>query len=197
MLELDTDNLGIITASPEWQLYRTQLPAYGLVSVIQNLGDSVRGIELGIGIGTNSCMLLESCCNIDLLVGIDHYNEYKSWDRYVPQHEQDYKFVRIKNNIQFLGPSFNLLRMSSTEAVFDLEDDAYDFVFINADHAMRAVLIDLDSYWPKIKSGGIISGHNSNIFSVSFAVTSWVKRKGIDPANIQMLINRAWWFRKP
>ena len=86
--------------------------------------------------------------------------------------------------------------MSSKDAANELADNSFDFVFVDADHSMKSVLADLDNYWPKVRSGGIIAGHDANLFSVNFAVTSWVKRKGIDPTTINMLENQAWYFRK-
>jgi hypothetical protein len=61
---------------------------------------------------------------------------------------------------------------------------------------MKAVLKDLDHYWPKLRKGGIMAGHDSNLFGVNFAVTSWAKRRGIDPSTIETEANSAWWFRK-
>lgn len=172
------------------------MAAYGLVPVLRELGEDLHCIEIGVCWGFNSYMLLESCPNIALITGIDHYRAYKDWDREIHQHEQDRSFEKIKVNMEIMGPRFNLIRESSTDAAAEIDDESCDFVFIDADHSMKAVLNDLDCYYPKVRKGGIVAGHDSNLFGVNFAVTSWVKRHGIDPADIKTVANDAWWFTK-
>ncbi len=197
MLELNQYyNIKSLTASDSWPEYKRQTASYAIIPIINDLGPDVKGIELGVCWGVNSYTLLESCPNISVIVGVDHYKAYKDWDREIFQHEQDHNFLKITQNMTVMGPRFNLVRASSADAAKELQDEAYDFVFIDADHSMKAVLEDLDNYWPKIKPNGIIAGHDANLFSVNFAVTSWAKRKGIDPTTISMLENQAWCFRK-
>lgn len=40
------------------------------------------------------------------------------------------------------------------------EDDSLDFVFIDGDHRYECVLEDINAWLPKIKSGGVIAGHD-------------------------------------
>ena len=197
MIELNQYyDIKTLTASSVWHSYKSQISAHGLVPFINELGSDIKGIELGVCWGINSYMLLESCPNITTLVGIDHYESYQDWDREIPQHEQDHNYAKLVHNMTVMGPRFQLLKMNSKEAANELADESFDFVFIDADHSMKSVLADLDNYWPKIRTGGIIAGHDANLFSVNFAVTSWVKRKGIDPTTINMLENQAWYFIK-
>ncbi len=39
-------------------------------------------------------------------------------------------------------------------------DESFDFIFIDADHSYSAVLADLNAWFPKLKPGGIIGGHD-------------------------------------
>ena len=34
----------------------------------------------------------------------------------------------------------------------------FDFIYIDADHSYEACKLDLESYWPKLKQGGIMMG---------------------------------------
>lgn len=189
-------NLRKIIDNPNWIVQKSHQAAYGLVPLLQDLGGSLRGIEVGVNLGTNSYMLLESCPNIDLLVGVDHYTAYQDWQGFIDQSIQDEVWAAFSQNMIILGPRFKLIKENSANAAKQLEDDSYDFIFIDADHSMKAVLQDLDNYWPKLKSGGIMAGHDSNLFGVNFAITSWAKRKGIDPTEIEVASNNAWWWRK-
>lgn len=48
----------------------------------------------------------------------------------------------------------------SWEVSKNFEDSSVDFVFIDADHRYESVKKDIETWWPKIKKGGIISGHD-------------------------------------
>lgn len=52
------------------------------------------------------------------------------------------------------------IRMSSVEASMQFENESLDVVFIDASHEYKDVLDDINHWYPKIKKGGIISGHD-------------------------------------
>jgi methyltransferase family protein len=39
-------------------------------------------------------------------------------------------------------------------------DESCDFVYIDADHSFDAVTVDLRTWYPKLKVGGVMSGHD-------------------------------------
>ena len=61
---------------------------------------------------------------------------------------------------------------------------------------MKQVLLDLDSYVSKVRLGGLVAGHDANLFSVNFAVTSWAKSHGILSKQVRMVANDGWYWRK-
>ncbi len=48
----------------------------------------------------------------------------------------------------------------SWEASKHFKDSSVDFVFIDADHSYDSVVKDINSWLPKIRKGGMISGHD-------------------------------------
>ena len=66
-----------------------------------------------------------------------------------------YNFERLK-----IKDRVELLKMTSHEASMLFEDEYFDFVFIDADHAYEHVREDIDDWLPKIKRGGMLSGHD-------------------------------------
>jgi len=38
--------------------------------------------------------------------------------------------------------------------------DYFDFIYVDARHDFKGVTLDLELYWPKLKVGGIIAGHD-------------------------------------
>lgn len=62
-----------------------------------------------------------------------------------------------------------------------------DLVFIDADHSYEAVLADMEAWWPHVKLGGLLVGHDASMQSVNKAIVEfgydkqeadvWCKRK--------------------
>jgi len=68
------------------------------------------------------------------------------------QHERAIKRLKDKNAIWKV--------MTSMEAVKDIEDNSLDFVYIDGLHDFDNIMLDLIHWTPKVKAGGIVSGHD-------------------------------------
>ena len=182
--------------SPHWpQIYRQQA-SRGILHELQSLPYPAIGLEIGVGLGMNSWFMLTECPNIASITGVDHYTPYVDWDRPISKGEQESNYSILQSNMPLMGDRFNFIRDDSQRAADKLEDDNYDFVFIDGGHSMKQVLMDLDSWVPKVRSGGIVAGHDSNLFSVNFAVTSWCKSKQLPSNRLKTAINDVWYWRK-
>jgi hypothetical protein len=53
----------------------------------------------------------------------------------------------------------NLLYKKSVNSVDDIPDDL-DFVYIDSDHMYPTTKMEIKSYYPKLKKGGILGGHD-------------------------------------
>lgn len=63
-------------------------------------------------------------------------------------------------NIEPMKEYIHTIKGSSHEVHTQFKDESIDFVFIDGDHNYDAVLKDLQCWYPKVKKGGIISGHD-------------------------------------
>jgi hypothetical protein len=52
------------------------------------------------------------------------------------------------------------MRMKSIEAAGLYPDESLDFVFIDGDHREESVTADINAWWPKVRAGGILAGHD-------------------------------------
>jgi predicted O-methyltransferase YrrM len=78
----------------------------------------------------------------------------------------------------------------SWETSEHFEDESVDFIFIDADHAYESVKKDIQAWWPKLKKGGIMSGHDYfNPFGVKQAVDEIF-------SNVQISSDRIWYIEK-
>jgi predicted O-methyltransferase YrrM len=180
-----------------WLIAMTQQAAWGLTDHINNLGKDTVGVEVGVDQGNNSYMLLEACPNIKKMIGVDPYQEYSEDKRLIPRSHMDKTYDVLCENMGLMGERFEHLRLSSREAAALIPDDSIDFVFIDADVAIKSVLSYLDDWFPKIKKGGMVSGHDIGYASVHMALQSWARRRGIDKNKILIAENQAWyWFKE-
>lgn len=58
------------------------------------------------------------------------------------------------------NPKVTLIREFSSKAANFFDDEYFDFIYIDADHTYESVKTDLDAWYPKVKKGGILSGHD-------------------------------------
>lgn len=63
-----------------------------------------------------------------------------------------------------------VLRMSSQNAAAKFENESLDWVFIDASHDYHSVLSDLRIWLPRLRPGGLISGHDYHDSNVKRAV---------------------------
>lgn len=73
--------------------------------------------------------------------------------------EFDYKLAEL-----LLGTKYKdrvqLRRISSSEASREFDEESIDFVYIDGGHSIPCVKRDILSWWPKVKRGGIMAGHD-------------------------------------
>jgi cephalosporin hydroxylase len=53
-----------------------------------------------------------------------------------------------------------VIQKESTKAAADFADQSLDFVFIDANHSYEHVKADIEAWKPKMKVGGMLSGHD-------------------------------------
>lgn len=113
-----------------------------------NLGFK-KGAEIGVYLGYYSRVLLDNIPGLQLYC-IDTWNNNTSRKRAFEYACED------------LGryPGANIIRGTSVESAKQFEDGSLDFVFIDADHSYEAVKQDLEAWYPKVRKGGIVSGHD-------------------------------------
>lgn len=111
--------------------------------------------------------------------------------------EEDWN-KNLKNEISIISDIYNRvlennevrdmitdLKGLSWEMADHFEDNSVDFVFIDAGHEYESVVKDIKAWLPKIKSGGIISGHDFyNAPGVGKAVKELIPQFEISSDNI-------------
>ena len=77
-------------------------------------------------------------------------------DRRPEWHDLNYRTARL--HASEAGPRAVLMRNLSTKAAQLVPDESLDWIYIDALHVERAVLMDLKAWYPKLRPGGLMSG---------------------------------------
>lgn len=144
------------------------------------------GVEVGVLSGDYTELLLKYS-RLSLVIAVDpwkqfHQEEYADGcnaDQTVQA--QRYEFVRKR--LQKFGSRCQIWRKTSAQACLDIGDQELDFVYIDANHSYQACKNDLILWWPKLKPGGVFSGHDylddaEKNCGVKSAVDGFVKAYG-------------------
>lgn len=143
-----------------------ELRAKAVLSNISHIANPV-GVEIGVFIGDLSKRLLR---RPDLTLHmIDSWQAHDSEGRYaqsgdyhgkMSNDEQESYYNYTKNVTEFAGDRAKVIRATSLQAINMFDDQSLDFVFIDADHTYEGVKEDLEAWYPKLKNGGVLSGHD-------------------------------------
>jgi predicted O-methyltransferase YrrM len=153
------------------------------------------GAEIGVFMGFHPKHLLEACRNlrlycVDIYANIDG-NGYDDWD--------NSKFDKLYLKVKSLAKKFKrarFLRMLSENASKNVKENELDFVFIDADHRYEGVKNDLTLWEKKVKTGGIVSGHDymqKDWPGVKIAVDEWVQKNSY---KLKVCEGNLWWIKK-
>jgi len=69
-------------------------------------------------------------------------------------------YIDCFNNIQEFGLRATMIRTNSEMGSNFFTDESVDFVYIDANHAYEFVKNDIEYWFPKVKKGGYIMGHD-------------------------------------
>ncbi len=142
-----------------WQS-RTELP-----HLLNQLGLVGTGVEVGVQWAQNFSHIRDNWKGA-MLIGVDPWTEYYGADVAQSQHELIAQHARRAME-SFNSMTWAFMRMTSVEAARELakriqaRDMApLDFVYLDGNHDYVPLMEDLHAWWPLVKAGGILAGHD-------------------------------------
>jgi len=147
------------------------------------------GCEIGSFRGWNAFNILHYL-PIEKLYLIDLYGKYPG---YKMQTDPDDNLIACKKHLKKYKDKVVFVKKLSEDAVKDIPDDL-DFCYIDANHSYNYVKKDIELYYPKIKKGGYLGGHDFHInaLGVITAVLEFVEANNLDLRGYP----RDWWVKK-
>jgi len=173
---------------------RNQLEVRPMIQFLkeQNKIDLV-GVEIGVHYGINAFAILNTL-SIKKLYLVDPYMTYPEYLDI--KNPFGYNAERHADNLLFpFTDKIIKIKKFSSEAVEEIPDNI-DFVYIDGNHAYEYCYKDIMLYYPKIKKGGVIGGHDyyqmSPVREVKRAVDDYIKKTG----SILYTEGIDWWIVK-
>jgi predicted O-methyltransferase YrrM len=132
-----------------------------LLRWIRPLGHRLTGAEIGVFQGHTSEALLRELPELSLWL-VDPWRPYAGrstiGDQSAEQLEQAMQTALLWT--EFADDRRFVLREPSPQAAARFQDASLDFVFIDGNHLYESVCADIDAWWPKLRTGGLLIGHD-------------------------------------
>lgn len=143
------------------------------------------GAEIGVKEGKTTAVLLERLPGLELLYCVDPWEHYADYDSDRAGRHIEWPSQRLLDRAynEFLRRTrphqgrVVVLRTYSRYAAPTIPNQSLDFAFIDANHAYEYVKEDILLWWPKVRVGGLISGHDYDRWS-----HAWGVKRAVDEA---------------
>ncbi len=120
------------------------------------------GVEIGIAGGHFTKQIVATWKTLSRLYCVDpwkHFPEGYDDACNLSQETQDERYLQFLKDTQN-DRRIATIRMMSHEASAQFDNEAVDFIYLDANHSFTAVMQDLTCWWPILKPGGIFAGHD-------------------------------------
>ncbi len=138
-------------------------------------------VELGCAEAYNSAEILSWGVKTLYMVDAWETMPHLRGDAASPQAWHDKNYRDAVKRVEKYAGSYEILRGPTTKMAGMIKNDSCDLVYVDADHSYEGVKADIDAYWPKLKTGGVMAFHDYEApqYGVKQAVTEFAQRLGI------------------
>ena len=174
--------------------YEYRAPRAMICELARRFSKDMTGAEIGTQRGVNAYSIMR-LLPMDKLYIIDPYEFYdyegRSQNAVDPDNMQNAFYVTAKHTLEKYGDRVEFILKKSEDAV-DLIPDHLDFVYIDGNHDYPFIKKDIEMYYPKVRKGGLLGGHDIHLQDVFKAVSEF-RADGDKKINIKRV---DWWFEK-
>ena len=182
-------------------LLRFEIPRPGHRAELANaLVEGSAAVEVGVWEGVFSRSLLS--IGKGTVYSVDPWAmlpEYKDFTDSTPD-EWEARHERVKALLVPYGPRSVILRTTSHGCRNSFADGSLDLVYLDANHVYEAITEDIALWWPKVKPGGVLAGHDfttNPTCGVELAVNEFCAREKLALSFLHDFGPPTWVVRKP
>jgi cephalosporin hydroxylase len=184
--------LGVLHSDASWWTAHMALPRI----VQEHIEHPTTGVEVGVAFGSMSIWLTRLLPQLRMLC-VDPFIGYDPGDgmsEIMTNSGDDIeRLVRWRFANEGHG-RLNLVRQTSEQAAASVADQSQDFVFIDADHRYEAVVQDIQMWRPKVRSGGLLCGHD---FCPQWASVVSAVKDSLGDETLYDPVSSIWFLRMP
>jgi hypothetical protein len=116
--------------------------------------------EIGVWRGEFAEHILRYCPTIERYYMVDPWQHLDDWNKPANVSDQEFEqiFSEAIERTAFASDKRVILRGTTKQALVNLEKGELDAVYIDSNHTLKGITIDLISLYDKIKSDGLILG---------------------------------------
>jgi len=124
-------------------------------------------VEIGSFKGRSTAFMAVEIANSGKKIRFDCIDPMQLTSHYVesaqnnPKEFEGYSEEDFHNRLAPVKGYYNLIAMTSDQAVELYQDGSIDFLLIDGDHSYEAVKRDITNWLPKMRSGGLIAGDDA------------------------------------
>ena len=128
--------------------------------ILKTINQIKNGVCLEIGVlkGHYSKKILEQ--NPKMLYIVDAWMPLENYEDETNNKNHPNAFIEAKIIADLYSDKCVMIKAKSTQAVEIFKDNFFDFIYIDANHSYEEVKKDINNWFPKVKSGGILGGHD-------------------------------------
>jgi hypothetical protein len=132
--------------------------------------------EIGVYRGDFATRILRDCDSVVRYYMIDPWRHLDDWNKPANRSNVDFEgfLSETISRTEFAVEKRVILRGKTTEVVSKISDGELDFAYIDGDHTLKGIAIDLIRIFPKIKMGGVLAGDD-------FVKTIWQHSTTFEP----------------
>jgi hypothetical protein len=135
-----------------------------------------RMAEVGVYRGDFAADILHRCEGLTTYYMVDPWRHLSDWNK-PANHENavlEEFFLETSAKTDFAAAKRVILRGKTTEVIEQIADGELDFAYIDADHTLKGIAIDLIRVYPKVRPGGMIGGDD-------FTRSVWEHKTAFEP----------------
>jgi predicted O-methyltransferase YrrM len=117
-------------------------------------------LELGVWKGGFAAHILERCQSIETYYMLDPWRSLQEWNKPLNKDAAvfDDAYDAAIKATKFAGDRVVVLRGTTAEVIHQIADESLDLAYVDGDHTLRGITLDLLNVFPKLRSGGYLAG---------------------------------------
>ncbi|MFZ0771373.1 MAG: class I SAM-dependent methyltransferase [Candidatus Sulfotelmatobacter sp.] len=132
--------------------------------------------EVGVYRGDFAAEILRHCEGLSRYYMVDPWRHLTDWNK--PANHDDSVLSEFFNEARaktdFAAAKRTILRGKTTEVIGQIADGELDLAYIDADHTLKGIAIDLIRMYPKVRTGGFLGGDD-------FTRSVWEHKTSFEP----------------